>query len=119
MSFRETALKLRELLYDWLWHSWIRLLTAHWRKFKTGTFDVNTILIVWDHANRNSMEGPKKTTCERAPKLGCSVALALFNPTVRTDAESKATDKPRPVLCEFWRSFSTAKDCAEWDKALM
>ena len=28
-AFRDTALKLRETLYDWLWHIWIKQSTTH------------------------------------------------------------------------------------------
>ena len=112
-TFRGTVPKLRELLYDWLWHIWIKQSTAHWHKFKIETFDVDTVIIVWDYANCNPMIGPKKATCESDPKLAYLVAMSLFNPTVRTDAESDAAGKPREVMCDYWRSFSPAKDCAD------
>ena len=57
MTFRDAALKLRSLLYGWLWHIWIKQSTVHWHKFKIETFDVGTILIVWDYANRNGLAG--------------------------------------------------------------
>jgi hypothetical protein len=69
-TFRTAALKLREVLYDWLWHIWIKQSTSHWHKFKVETFDVDTVMIVWDYANRNPMIGPDKSTCERDGKLG-------------------------------------------------
>jgi hypothetical protein len=118
-TFREAALKLRELLYEWLWHIWIKQSTAHWHKFKIETFDKNTVLIVWDYANRNPMIGPWKSTCERDPKMGCLVAVALFNPTECTQAESEAAGKPRAVMCDYWRNFSSAKDCAVWNKHML
>ena len=65
------------------------------------------------------MIGLYKSTCERDPKLGCLVAVCLFNPTVGTQAESEAAGKPRAVMCDYWRNFSSAKDCAEWNKLLL
>lgn len=118
-SFRSAALKLRELLYDWLWHIWIKQSTAHWHKFKIETFPKDTIVVVWDYANRNEMAGPSKSTCERDPKMGCHVAMVLYNPTERSDAESETAGTPRPVMCDYWRSFSSAKDSAEWNKLML
>ena len=74
---------------------------------------------MWDYANRNKMIGPMKSTCERDPKLGCLAAVGLFNPTVRTQAESEAAGKLREVMCDYWRNFSSAKDCAEWNKKML
>ena len=93
--------------------------TAHWHKLKIETFDVNTVVVVWDYANRDAMIGPHKSTCERDSKLGCLVAVCLFNPTVGTQAESEAAGKPRAVMCDYWRNFSSAIDCAEWNKLLL
>ena len=83
-TFREAALKLRRKLYDWLWHIWIKQSTTHWHKFKIETFDANTVVMVWDYTNQNAMIGQYKSQCERDPKLGCLVAVCLFNPTVHT-----------------------------------
>jgi hypothetical protein len=118
-TFRETALKLREKLYEWLWHIWIKQSTAHWHKFKIETFDKDTVLVVWDYANRNAMIGHMKSTCERDPKLGCLVAVCLYNPTVRTVAESEAAGESRDVMCDYWRNYSSAKDCADWNKLML
>ena len=69
-AFREAAHKLRQQSYDWLWHIWIKQSTSHWHKFKIETFDVDTVLEVWDYANRNPTIGPYKSTCERDPQNG-------------------------------------------------
>ena len=66
-TFREAALKLRSQLYEWLWHIWIKQPAAHWHKFNIETFDINTVLVTWDYANRNPMIGSCKSTCERDP----------------------------------------------------
>ena len=73
-------------------------------------------VIVWDYAGRNAMAGPDKSTCGRDPELSCLVAKVMYNPTMRTDAESETSGKPRHVLCDYWRSFSSAKDGAGWNK---
>ena len=91
---------MRELLYDWLRHILIKQSSAHWHKFKIEAFDINASVIVWDYAKCNAMVDPVKSTCERDPRLACLVATMLFNPTVCTDAESKAAGNPRPVLCD-------------------
>ena len=118
-KFREVALKLRQQLYDWLWHIRIKQSTGHWHKFKIETFDVDTVLVVCDYANWNPMIGPYKSTCKRDPQMGCLVAVGLYNPTVCTQAESKAAGNHRDVMCDYWRKFSSAKDCAEWNKQLL
>ena len=105
-TFRKAVLKLRELLYDWLWHIWIKQSTAHWHKFKIEMFDINSIVAMWDYANRNTMVGPQKSTCQRDPKLACLVAMVS---TTRLCAPT-LNPKLRSVLCDFWHSFSSAKD---------
>ena len=54
-TFRKAPLKLRELSYDWMWHIWIKQSTAHWHMFKIETFDINTIVIACDYANRSAV----------------------------------------------------------------